>query len=303
MEKVAAIDIGSNAIRYSVAQMNDKAGYTIIERQRLALRLGRDSFLYGNFSEYSMQKAEEHFTQIRNHLDQHNVDYIRALATSAFREASNAEELCRRIFDKTGIVIHVIDGLHEAKLILQGVRSQIDLHSGDFLLVDVGGGSVELTAISRGHILESQTFDVGTVRILNLMERGEEEWAKYFEPVRESMSKFIKNCFRSGESEIKMVATGGNARRLGKLRKRFLGGESSTYMTKEHMESLYNEMKDLTPAGRVRKFGLKFDRAEVIVPASEIFLRVATLLDAGEILCPKAGLIHGIFEDILRDEI
>ena len=302
MEKVAAIDIGSNAIRYSVAQMEPRDGYKVLQRERLSLRLGKDAFLYGNFSEYSLSKAEEAFVQIREQLDAHNVDYIRAIATSACREASNSSELCRRIFDKTGIVIHVIDGLHEAKLILRAVRSQVDLHEGNFLLVDVGGGSIELTAIEKGHILESQSFDLGTVRILNLMERGEDEWQKYLSPVKEKIGLFLNGCFHGRPENVKLVGTGGNARRLGKLKKRFMGESLSTQIELDQLKQLHADLAALTPAGRVRNYGLKFDRAEVIVPAAEIFILVASFFNTRDILLPKVGLIHGIFEDILRDE-
>lgn len=297
MKRIAAIDIGSNAIRDSVAQINEDWAYEILYKNRVPLRLGREAFKEGYFSEYTINLAVSALEGIRKELDTYNIDMIRAVATSALRAGNNRKELCKRVFDKTGIVIHTIDGFHEAKLIYKAVKKAVDLQHGRNLIMDLGGGSLELTSVINGNFIECHTFKLGTIRLLNLSEPN------YLAQKQASILKFLQNSFGRDLSEIKLVGTGGNARRMGKLRKRFLNGDHNLHILREEMQHLHDQMKDLTPTGRVKSFSLSIDRADVIVPAFKVFLMMSDLVQTKEILLPKVGLIHGIFEDIMQTEL
>ena len=299
MEKVGAIDIGSNAIRASVAGIKEKkATYNILLRDRVPIRLGKEAFMHGRFSDYTMSKMIDSFSQFRETFDDYNVHYVRAVATSAFREAANSAELCEKIFDKTGIVIHEIDGIHEAQMIYSAVRSVYDLKNKNALLMDVGGGSLEITVISSGKFIESQSFNLGTVRLLNILEQ-KKSIDDFLSSHIEKIDKFLKPYF-SQYRELTIIGTGGNARRLGKLRAEYLDKETTQKINKKEVDYFFNELKNLTPLKRVQKYNLRLDRAEVIVPAIQIFKSILDLCSAKQIVLPRVGLIHGIFEEILQ---
>ncbi len=303
MKRVAAIDIGSNAIRESVAEVNTNGEYKILYRNRIPLRLGGEVFSEGKITERTLNKLLDTFIRIKQKFESHNVDIIRAVATSALRNSENRKDVSRLVHEKSGIVIHIIDGFHEAKLIYQAVRSAMDLSSGDFLIMDLGGGSLELTAVRDGRFVECHTFKLGALRLQHLENDSPEKKMEHILQKKESIIKFLKSSFGNDLEGIKLIGTGGNPRRMGKLRKRFLQKETSEYVLLEEMKYFHKELKDLDLSERVSKFDLRKDRADVIYQAFEVFIMMSELIGTEKIGLPRVGLINGIFEDVIHTEM
>lgn len=303
MRRIAAIDIGSNAIRDSVVEITKDWGYKVLYRNRTPLRLGDEAFAQGRISDFTIEKCLQTFWEIRKNFESYNVDMIRAVATSALRTSDNRKDVVKQIFDKTGIVVHIIDGFHEAKLIYKAVKSEMNLSSGKYLIMDLGGGSLELTAVNEGRFIECHTFKLGALRLQHLQNESPDKKSEHIEQKKESIEKFLESCFGGDYKGINLIGTGGNPRRMGKLRKRFLNGSSSQHVLLDEMRHFQNEMRDLSLMGRVRKFDLRIDRADVIYQALEVFIMMSELVGTDRIELPKVGLINGIFEDVLQTEI
>ena len=303
MKRIAAIDIGSNAIRDSVVEINKDWEYKVLYRNRRPLRLGEEAFSQGRISEYTLNKCLETFWDIRKNFESYNVEIIRAVATSALRTSENRKEVVKQIFDRTGIVVHIIDGFHEAKLIYKAVKSLMDLSVGKYLIMDLGGGSLELTAVKDGRFIECHTFKLGTLRLQHLQNKSLQKKEEHILQKKESIKKFLISCFGENYQGIKLIGTGGNPRRMGKLRKRFLDGESAQYVLQNEMKYFYDELKELPLMGRMKKFNLRIDRADVIFYALEMFIMMSEIVGTEKIDLPKVGLINGIFEDVLHTEM
>jgi len=303
VQRIAAIDIGSNAIRDSVVEVTKDWGYKVLYRNRTPLRLGDEAFSQGRISDFTIEKCLQTFWEIRESFEKYNVDIIRCVATSALRTSDNRKDVIKQIFDKTGIVVHIIDGFHEAKLIYKAVKREMDLSSGKFLIMDLGGGSLELTAVNEGRFIECHTFKLGALRLQHLQNESPEKKLEHIEQKKESIQKFLESCFGGNYKGVNLIGTGGNPRRMGKLRKRFLSKASSQEILLNEMQHFQNEMKDLSLMGRVRKFDLRIDRADVIYQALEVFIMMSDLVGSKKIALPKVGLINGIFEDVLQTEI
>jgi exopolyphosphatase/guanosine-5'-triphosphate,3'-diphosphate pyrophosphatase len=303
MDRIAAIDIGSNAIRVSIAEVDKKWRYKVIYKHRIPIRLGREAFGEGYFSEYTINKTVEAFQDIRVTFDEYEVDFIRAIATSAMRESRNRKILCKQIYNKTGIVVHVIDGFHEAKLIFKAIKKNTNIRDGKVLLMDLGGGSLEITGVNNGRFIECHTFKLGTIRLLQIEEKTPDQIEAYIQREMAKVKRFLKSWYGGELSEIRLVATGGNCRRMGKLREQLFDRNSNLRICRKEVFKLYNEMKPLTPSGRVREFGLSIDRADVILPALHVMLLLTEITESEKVELPRAGLIHGVFEDILQTEM
>jgi exopolyphosphatase/guanosine-5'-triphosphate,3'-diphosphate pyrophosphatase len=303
MRRIAAIDIGSNAIRDSVVEITKDWGYKVLYRNRTPLRLGDEAFSQGRISDFTLDKCLQTFWEIRKNFENYNVDLIRAVATSALRTSDNRKDVVKKIFDKTGIVVHIIDGFHEAKLIYKAVKSSMNLSSGKYLIMDLGGGSLELTAVKDGRFIECHTFKLGTLRLQHLQNESPEKKHEHILQKKDSIEKFLISCFGEDYQGIQLIGTGGNPRRMGKLRKRFLEGDSSQYVLLNEMQYFYNELKDLPLMGRMKKFDLRTDRADVIFHALEMFIMMSEMVGTQRIELPKVGLINGIFEDVLHTEM
>jgi exopolyphosphatase / guanosine-5'-triphosphate,3'-diphosphate pyrophosphatase len=303
VKRIAAIDIGSNAIRDSVAEITDDWDYKILYRNRIPLRLGDEAFSQGRISDYTIEKCLNTFWKLRQKFESYNVSMIRAVATSALRNSENRKDFIKQIFDKTGIVIHIIDGFHEAKLIYQAVRSTMDLTRGKYLIMDLGGGSLELTAVNEGRFVECHTFKLGALRLQHLQNESPLKKQEHIDQKRESIVKFLESCFGGNYHDVQLIGTGGNPRRMGKLRKRYLECATSELVHLDEMKYFHNELKDLSLLGRVKKFDLRMDRADVIYQALEVFIMMSELVGTNKIDLPKVGLINGIFEDVLHTEM
>ena len=298
--KIAAIDIGSNAIRLAIA---NKHGDDIsnIDITRVPLRLGTDSFSEsGTFSEYILSYAENIFMGLDEIMQKEGVKKYLCFATSAMRSASNSKEFIKRVKKTSGIEIDVITGIEEARVIQNAISHQTKIKK-KALLVDIGGGSVELTYLLDGKPVDSISFNLGTVRILNIIdhlhwENWEQEVLKFLNEKRSDFDQFLN---RVGNLRgLQIIGTGGNFRRFGKLRKKFLGESESNFIMLEELRKFYHENKKHKPIYLMREFDLKPDRAEVLLPAMLIVDFLFKSEKSLRIDLPNAGLIHGILLEI-----
>ena len=280
--KLAAIDIGSNAIRFQVSTALDNAAQVIfkkLEYVRFPLRLGHDVFATGRISSKSMEKFRKLMTTYKLLLELYEVDDYMFCATSAMREAENGGELAQQVLDELGIVIHIIDGNREAELINRAIHSY--LTDKTYLHIDVGGGSTELNLYAAGKKLQTRSFKIGSVRVLEKND-SPQAW--------EDMEYWIKEHVKKSYGKVTAVGTGGNISKLFDLAQSKPGKTVSLRKIRE--------TRDMVDAysieDRIYTLQMNPDRADVIIPASNIYIQVMEWAHATSILVPEVGLKDGI---------
>ena len=287
----AGIDIGSNAVRLLIKCLNEPGStepLSKVQLVRVPLRLGEDAFVDGRISKKKSKQLISLMKAYHELMEIYEVEAFRACATSAMRDAENGMELVDKIYEKTGIKIEIIDGREEAQLISSDlIRALSGQEEETFLYIDVGGGSTELNLVRGSDLIESRSFDIGTIRQLSGKVRDEE---------RESFSKYVQHL-KETYGTLRLVGTGGNINKL--LR---LGAPSERAnicnLPVANLRAVADELRQYTPVERMLIFRLKPDRAEVIVPAADIFLLVAEITEATEIIVPTKGLADGIVDSV-----
>ena len=287
----AGIDIGSNAVRLLIKCLNEPGStepLSKVQLVRVPLRLGEDAFVDGRISKKKSKQLISLMKAYHELMEIYEVEAFRACATSAMRDAENGIELVDKIYEKTGIKIEIIDGREEAQLISSDlIRALSGQEEETFLYIDVGGGSTELNLVRGSNLIESRSFDIGTIRQLSGKVRVEE---------RESFGNYVQHL-KETYGTLRLVGTGGNINKL--LR---LGAPSERAnicnLPVANLRAVADELRQYTPVERMLIFRLKPDRAEVIVPAADIFLMVAEITEATEIIVPTKGLADGIVDSV-----
>ncbi|MCK8493089.1 phosphatase [Spirosoma sp. RP8] len=281
--KLAAIDIGSNAARLQISTVlhNDEViSFKRVEYVRFPLRLGHDVFNFGELTPESEARTAKLMQVYKLLMELHEVEDYMACATSAMRESSNGHEVAKRIEALTGIKIHIIDGSKEAELINNVVVQALD--DRQFLHIDVGGGSTELNLYKNRQKINSKSFKIGSVRLLEGKEtKG--AWRK--------IEDWVEDNVDSSE-EITAVGTGGNISKLFNLASKT--SESET--TRVEIERIRNHIAGFSQEDRINKLRLNADRADVIVPAADIYVSVMKWAGANTIIVPDLGLKDGIIQ-------
>lgn len=301
MQTISAIDVGSNAIRMAVGRVSpDQSKMEVIENVRIPVRLGQDVFSNGQIGEPSMQAALDAFIRFHKMADAHEVKNIRAVATSAMREAENSDILVERIARHTGIPVEIISGKEEARLIHLAVGKAIDLQNKRAVLIDIGGGSIEV-AISRGNkLLTTESYDIGTVRLLRKLDDGV---PREFRVLLSEYTESVRRHIRREVGKLKLdvcVGTGGNIEEMGNLRKRLLKQDSAAMITVSELEALDEKLSQMTVGRRIQKLNLRPDRADVIVPATMVLRMIAREAHIKEIQIPGVGLKDGLLWEMAR---
>lgn len=290
---LAAIDVGSNAARLLIKQVNvDDNGQAEAVKLlflRIPLRLGMDVFANGCISEEREREFIATMKAYRQLMKVYSVNSYRACATSAMRDAKNGKAIIKKIKDKAHIKLHIITGSEESKIIYDNHLSNIS-SEGCFLYVDVGGGSTELSFICDGERIYSHSFNVGTIRLLKNKVK------------REDIIKMKTeiNRITLGREDIKIIGSGGNINKLFRLASK---KKSLDFLPVDILQEEYDELSRMSVEERMAKYGLKPDRADVIVPAAEIFLHIAAGSHAKEILVPNLGLADGIINELIRKKV
>ena len=300
MQIIAAIDVGSNAIRMVVGRIVFDGKVEVVENLRLPVRLGQDAFTTGIVSEKTAQQAVDAFTRFRRVANNHKAEKIRAVATSAMREMANGDLLIDRIARSTGIEIVTISGEEEARLIHLAVAQAVNLKNKHVLLIDIGGGSVEVTLSQNGKILSTESYDIGTVRLLKKLDGGRNAALPFHKLVREYAEAASHRIDREmGSKKIDIcIGTGGNVEEMGRLREKLFKGDSNRIITLDELDKLVEILSRTSVEERIRKFKLKPDRADVILPASAVLQMIAHKAKIGEVVIPCVGLKDGVLWDM-----
>jgi len=289
--KLAAIDIGSNAARLLISEaspkLNGEMDFTKVNLIRVPLRLGFDVFTTGIISD---KKAEDLLNTIKAFqllLEVYNVKYLKACATSAMRDASNATEILKTVKQTTGIDIRVITGEEEASFIFENHVAEHMAATSSYLYIDVGGGSTELTFFSRNRLIFKNSFNIGTIRLLQ-QQVTDTHW--------QLMKDTLKQMLR-GYGPVTAIGSGGNINKIFSLSKRKEGKPLSL----ETLKDYYKEFASFTVEERIHLYNLREDRADVIVPALQIYVNVMRWADANEIYVPKIGLADGLIQALYAE--
>lgn len=287
----AAIDIGSNAVRLLIKRAEDDSCSTCPTLKKLLLvrvplRLGFDVFAKEEVSDKKAENLLRLMKAYKQLIKIYNVDMLRACATSAMRDAKNGPELIRRIKKETDIDIEIIAGKEEAEIVYNNHIERSGREKGRFLYVDVGGGSTELNYISDGRLIASGSFNIGTVRILT---------DKVKEREREGMNQFLSNI-KDGDGPLEIIGSGGNINKLYKMAAK--KDEANESFGVDELAVIYHKLAPLSVEQRMKRYGLRQDRADVIIPAAEIFLNIAAETGARTIIVPTIGVADGIIDGL-----
>lgn len=290
IKKYAAIDIGSNAIRLLVSNIiieeDKEPQFKKSSLVRVPIRLGADVFDSGAISDENSKRMIDAMEAFKLIMNVHGVVHYKACATSAMREATNGTQIVKNIFDKTGVEIEIIDGKKEAAIISSTDLNELIESDGSYLYVDVGGGSTEFTIFSNGKIINSKSFKMGTVRLIN---NTKSENKVIFKEAQKWIIENTRNL-----KKIALIGSGGNINRLFKMSGRTIGKPIS-YI---YLNAQYQFLKKMSYSDRISELSLNPDRADVIIPATKIYLSAMKWSGARKIYVPKIGLADGIIKSL-----
>ena len=290
MRKIAAIDIGSNAVRMLICYVISSEGEYVFQKNsyiRLPIRLGEDSFKNGIISNAKIILLTNAILSFKYIMKVHGVKDYKIYATSALRESRNSKEVISIVKKNTDLKIELISGLNEAKTISKGNSLEKIEFNKTFLYVDVGGGSTEFSILRKDKEKISRSFKIGTVRLLNNL-------------VDDSMLMDVKNWLKSNidnDDKIKLFATGGNINKIQSM----TGSKSGKPISYLSIKDLSNTLKEFNYQDRMMKFDLNPDRADVIIPALKIFTTTMEFVKANKIFVPKVGLVDGMINEIFYE--
>jgi exopolyphosphatase/guanosine-5'-triphosphate,3'-diphosphate pyrophosphatase len=290
--KFAAIDIGSNAVRLlfcNVLTHNGKTSIKKAELIRVPIRLGEDSFLHKKISEKKTDKLVTAMKAFKNLIDVYDAVDYRACATSAMRDAENRYDVVERVRREAGIKIEIIDGKTEADIIYANHIEQHLDKEVNYLYIDIGGGSTEITMFSKNVAVVSQSFNVGTIRMLH--DQIDKEYWNYFK-------NWIKEI-TAGYKPLVAIGSGGNINKLSKMIRK----KSGKPLPVSKLRSMYELLESYTYEERIQVLGLNPDRADVIIPASKILLTVLKKAEIEKIIVPEIGLADGIVHQLYEKHL
>ena len=290
MRKIAAIDIGSNAVRMLICYVISSGDEYVFQKNsylRLPIRLGEDSFKNGIISNKKIILLTNAILSFKYIMKVHGIKEYKIYATSALRESINSKEVISIVKKNTDLNIELITGLKEAKIISKGNSLEKIEFNKTFLYVDVGGGSTEFSILRKGKEKMSKSFKIGTVRLLNNL-------------VDDSILIEIKKWLKSNidnDDKIKLFATGGNINKIQSM----TGSKSGKPLSYLSIKDLSNTLMEFNYQERMMKFDLNPDRVDVIIPALKIFITTMEFVKANKIFVPKSGLVDGMINEIFYE--
>lgn len=292
IKRYAAIDVGSNGVRLLISNVllikNQPPLFRKSALVRVPIRLGADTFESGKISEKNKLRMADAMKAFHLLMEVHGVEKYRACATSAMREASNSKEIIQYVKQESEVNIEIIDGKTEAAIISStDIYQMLDMEK-DYLYIDVGGGSTEFTMIRDGQKLASKSFKIGTVRLLESKDDFSKEWS-------EAEKWIIQQTKKS--DEVTVIGSGGNIVRVYKMANTGIGKPISL----DYIKKQYKHLKSLTYEQRIVEEGLNPDRADVIIPALEIYISAMKWSNAKKVIVPKFGLADGIIKTLYAE--
>lgn len=316
--RCAGMDVGSNAFRLAIAEFSSPTRYRILEKVRVPVRLGESVFRAYRIDSATLDAALDAFRTFRRTMEEHGVVVHRAVATSATREAKNRAAFADRVHSETGIDLELIQGTEEARLVALGVRTRISLERGLSVILDVGGGSSEIALVAHGEIFLVESHDVGGVRLLERIGAAppDRTLSLVQETVRASRFPILDAIRR--RRVARLIGTGGNIEMLASLfgsratgragraagrgdrSDRGNGNGAVGRISLPRLRRALATLARLTPAERSQRYGLRSDRADVIVPVGVVFEHVGARIRAPEVLVPFVGLVDGVLLDLAQ---
>ena len=291
IDKFAAIDIGSNGVRMLISNVittrSSKVFFQKNSLVRVPIRLGEDSFTSGNISDINLKRLIKAINAFKLIMKVHNVSFYKAYATSALRDASNSKQVVNKVLKKCNINIEIIDGIKEAKIISKSSVSNIIKPDIIFLSIDVGGGSTEFSFIKNGKTISSKSFKLGTIRLLK---------GKVTDQIWDEAKTWILENIKN-YNKITLLGSGGNINKIFSLSNTNEGKP----MSRITFNKIFKQLESMNYHDRMVKYSLNPDRADVILPASKIFLKAFEWTSASKIYVPRLGLSDGIIKDIHED--
>ena len=289
--KLAAIDIGSNAARLLISEViKNESGepqFNKLNLVRVPLRLGFDVFEYGIISRPKIDMVLQTMKAYRHLCNAYDVEHIKACATSAMRDASNAKEIINKIKQETSIEIEVITGDMEAGLVYENHVAENMNKDNSYLYIDVGGGSTELSFFSNGILVFKKSFNIGTIRLLkNLV--TDNNWDEMKDAIR-SVTK--------AQKKVVAIGSGGNINKVFSMSKKKDGKPLMLDLLRDY----YKELGSVTLAQRITTYNLREDRADVILPALQIYINAMRWAAADEIYVPKIGMADGLIKHLYEE--
>jgi len=297
--------MGSNAIRFLIAEANEAGTATILENHRMAVQLGREVFETGRIPDSTIAATVDAFRRFRAKCDRVSVRHTRAIATSAMRDAHNRDMLSDRVREACGIEIEVISGTQEAYLLKRGIESRLDMSRGRSLLVDVGGGSVEVMIVEDGAVITADSYRLGALRMLAAFAEAEasgESFSDLMHRHLHSLERRISDRFDSARID-RFAAVGGNidcladliAARVGKNKT-----EGVDSIDRRELKAEVSALAAMTVEERMAAHDLKSDRADTIVPAGIVYSRLADLAGTDTVLVPRSGIKEGLLAEVVQ---
>ena len=295
IKKYAAIDIGSNAVRLLISNVivekDKETQFRKSSLVRVPIRLGADTFVSGEITPTNTQRLVDAMEAFKLLMRINNVEKYKACATSAMREAENGKEIAKIVLEKTGVDIEIIGGKKEAAIISSTDLNELIESDASYLYVDVGGGSTEFTIFSKGRIINSKSFKMGTVRLINNSKAENKIIFKEVQQWIETNTKDLK--------KLSLIGSGGNINKLFKMSGRTIGKPIS-YI---YLNAQYQFLKKMSFDDRISELSLNPDRADVIIPATKIYLSAMKWSGARKIYVPKIGLADGIIKSLHRNKL
>ena len=299
MPRVAVIDAGSNAIRMVVAK--DKSnGFEVLFKHRESIRLGTDVFNDGKISTSLLNETALAFKKFKKIADEHKCDVIKAIATSAMRDAKNQKDVIKKIYEDSGIQLEVISGDRESELVFKAIRHEMDLKKDNALLIDIGGGSVELIAVQKGDIIRGKSFPLGTVRLLSSLKKEPDAFLdpiKSIEPLIQDALSYIRDFKLNFQF---CVGIGGNIERMGKVNCLIADTEDVKEVHLQELINMYDVLAPFSLGKRMKMFDLKADQADVIMPAIVLCIYFLQTAFCQDLKIPGIGIKDGVILEELK---
>lgn len=286
--KIAAIDIGSNAVRLQIARLNHDEGgepFKKVEFVRIPIRLGDDAFNDGKITKEKRDILYKAMHSFKLLMEVYSVESYMACATSAMREARNGKKIADKIYKQIGLKIDIIDGKRESELILKSIEHHLE-PGKNYLTIDVGGGSTEMTVIKNRKAFDSVSFDVGTIRLLdNAVKKN--TW--------EEIEQYVKGHLKDF-NDAEAIATSGTINKIAMI----INPATDPHINTDQLEAFYKDVKKMSMKERIEKYKLNPDRADVIAPSASIYLKILGWGNIDKLHAPSAGLKDGILYELLE---
>lgn len=298
--RLGAIDAGSNAIRFLAAEFRNPQEYTILESIRAGVRLGHDVFLSGKLTRPAMDAAVAVLGQFREKLEQLGISRWRAVTTSAVRESANGESFIRRVTSETGLRLEIITGLEEARLVHLAVRSKIPLGKQQWILADLGGGSLEVSLADENGIFWSESHTMGSVRLMEELAGTAGDPGRFQRLLAEYVSTLRLPSALKNQQLAGFIATGGSIEALARLAAGS-ATEAVFSLNRDKLRGMIETLSRMPYRERVEILQMREDQADVVIPAALVYERLLTLSGAEQVLVPKVGIKEGILLDLLDE--